>query len=248
MLLLQDKVALITGAGNPQGIGFAVARMYASHGAKVALIDLDQAAVDAAAATLGDAAIGIAADVRSPEACAAAVQQVRARWGGLHVLLNCAGVVQSRRTVQITREDYDFVLDVNLRGTLQMSQAAIPVLQPGSAIICIASISGQRGAGFVGGPHYAASKGAVLALMKSMARELGPAGVRVNAVNPGVISTAMNADAFDEQATQRIVGSIPLARFGQPDDVAGACLFLASDLSGYMTGTARDVNGGMHIY
>lgn len=248
MLLLQDKVALITGAGNPQGIGFAVARMYASHGAKVALLDLDQAAVDAAAATLGDAAIGIAADVRSPEACAAAVQQVRTRWGGLHVLLNCAGVVQSRRTVQITREDYDFVLDVNLRGTLQMSQAAIAVLQPGSSIICIASISGQRGAGFVGGPHYAASKGAVLALMKSMARELGPTGVRVNAVNPGVISTAMNADAFDAQATQRIVDSIPLARFGQPDDVAGACLFLASDLSGYMTGTALDVNGGMHIH
>lgn len=247
-MLLNDKIALVTGAGSPQGIGFAVARMYASQGAKVALVDLDQAAVDAAAATLGDAAIGIAADVRSPEACAAAVAQVQARWGGLHVLLNCAGVVQSRRTTEITREDYDFVLDVNLRGTLQMSQAVIAVLQPGSSIICMASIAGQRGAGLVGGPHYAASKGAVLALMKSMARELGPVGIRVNAVNPGVISTAMNATAFDEATTQRIMGSIPLARFGQPDDVAGACLFLASDLSGYITGAALDVNGGMHIY
>ena len=100
----------------------------------------------------------------------------------------------------------------------------------------------------MGGPHYAASKGAVLALMKSMARELGPAGIRVNAVNPGVISTSMNATAFDEETTNRITGSIPLGRFGQPDDVAGACLYLASDLSGYVTGASLDVNGGMHIY
>ncbi|MGO4395504.1 SDR family NAD(P)-dependent oxidoreductase [Variovorax sp. M-6] len=247
-MLLKDRVALITGAGNPQGIGFAVARMYASQGARVALVDLDQAAVSAAAAALGDLAVGIAADVRSPEACALAVHQVCTRWGGLDVLLNSAGVVQSRRTLEITGEDYDFVLDVNLRGTLQMSQAAIPVLRPRASIICIASISGQRGAGLMGGPHYAASKGAVLALMKSMARELGPAGIRVNAVNPGVISTSMNATAFDEEMTNRITGSIPLGRFGQPDDVAGACLYLASDLSSYVTGASLDVNGGMHIY
>lgn len=247
-MLLKDKVALITGAGNQRGIGFAAARMYVSQGARVALIDLDETTVRAAAAELGERAVGIAADVRSPEACASAVDQVCARWGGMQILLNCAGVVQSRRTSEITREDYDFVLDVNLRGTLLMSQAAIPVLPPGGSIICIASIAGQRGAGLMGGPHYAASKGAVLALMKSMARELGPVDVRVNAVNPGVISTSMNANAFDEATTSRIMGSIPLGRFGKPDDVAGACLFLASDLSRYITGASLDVNGGMHIY
>lgn len=247
-MLLKDKVALITGAGNQQGIGFAVARLFASQGARVALVDLEESVVCSAAAALGDAAIGIAADVRSAEACATAVEQVCARWGGLHILLNNAGVVQTRRTLEISRQDYDFVLDVNLRGTLQISQAAIPVLRSGSSIICIASISGQRGAGLMGGPHYAASKGAVLALMKSMARELGPAGIRVNAVNPGVISTSMNADAYDDAAKKQVTAGIPLGRFGKPADVAGACLFLGSDLSGYITGASLDVNGGMHIY
>ena len=247
-MLLKDKVALITGAGDQRGIGFAVARLYASHGARVALVGLDESAARSAAAALGDMAIGIAADVRDAETCASAVEQVCTRWGGLHILLNNAGVVQTRRTSEISREDYDFVLDANLRGTLQMSQAAIPVLRSGSSIICIASVSGQRGAGLMGGPHYAASKGAVLALMKSMARELGPAGIRVNAVNPGVISTSMNAGAFDEVAKNQITGTIPLGRFGKPEDVAGACLFLGSDLSSYMTGASLDVNGGMHIY
>lgn len=247
-MLLRDKVALITGAGNQQGIGFAVARLFVSQGARVAILDLEESMVCTAAEALGDSAIGIAADVRSAKDCATAVEQVCTRWGGLNILLNCAGVVQTRRTLEISKEDYDFVLDVNLRGTLQMSQAAIPVMQSGSSIICIASVSGQRGAGLMGGPHYAASKGAVLALMKSMARELGHAGIRVNAINPGVISTSMNANAYDDAAKKQITAGIPLGRFGDPTDVAGACLFLGSDLSAYMTGTSLDVNGGMHIY
>lgn len=247
-MLLKDKVAIITGAGNQQGIGFAVAQLFISQGARVALLDLDESMVCSAAATLGDSAIGIAADVRSAEACAKAVEQVCTRWGGLHILLNCAGVVQTRRTLEISNQDYDFVMDVNLRGTLQMSQAAIPVLESGSSIICIASVSGQRGAGLMGGPHYAASKGAVLALMKSMARELGHAGIRVNAVNPGVISTSMNVNAYDDASKKQITAGIPLGRFGDPADVAGACLFLGSDLSAYITGASLDVNGGMHIH
>jgi NAD(P)-dependent dehydrogenase (short-subunit alcohol dehydrogenase family) len=140
------------------------------------------------------------------------------------------------------------MMGVNVRGTLHMSQAVIPQMTAGDSIICIASVSGQRGAGLMGGPHYAASKGAVLALMKSMARELGPTGIRVNAVNPGVISTAMNANAFDEATRTSITNAIPMRRFGKPADVAGACLFLSSDLSSYMTGGCIDINGGMHIF
>ncbi len=247
-MLLKDKVALITGAGNPQGIGFAVAKLFVAHGAKVAVIDMDEALAHSAAQALGESAFGITADVRSADACSAAVEQTRSRWGKLDILLNNAGVVQVRKIGAISREDYDFVLDVNLRGTLQMTQACLPVLGEGASIICIASIAAQRGGGVLGGPHYAASKGGVLALAKSMARELGPRGIRVNAINPGLITTSMNADVFDETEKAQLTASIPLGRFGQPDDVAGTCVFLASDLSRYTTGAAIDVNGGLHIH
>jgi len=247
-MLLKDKVAIITGAGNQQSIGFAVARLYASQGARVALIDLDESIVRSSAEAIGESAIGIAADVRSVEACVLAVKKVCTLWGKPHILVNNAGVVQARKTKDISSQDYDLVLDVNLRGTLQMSQAVIPVFLAGSSIICIASVSGQRGAGLMGGPHYAASKGGVLALMKSMARELGPDGIRVNAVNPGVILTSMTIDAYDDAAKSQVTSTIPLGRFGMPKDVAGACLFLGSDFSSYMTGASLDVNGGMHMY
>jgi NAD(P)-dependent dehydrogenase (short-subunit alcohol dehydrogenase family) len=131
-----------------------------------------------------------------------------------------------------------------------MSQAVVPAMVEagGGSIVCIASVAAQRGGGLMGGPHYAASKGGVLGLVKAMARELGPRGIRVNAVNPGVIMTGMNRGAFSAEQQQTMLANIPLGRFGSPADVAGACLFLASSLSGYLTGSETDVNGGMHIH
>ena len=163
-------------------------------------------------------------------------------------MLNNAGVLGAQRIMQITRENYDAVLEVNLRGTLHMSQACIPILRPDAAIICIASIAAQRGGGLLGGAHYAASKGGILGLMRAMARELGPAGIRVNAVNPGVILTPINKDVFDDAIRDQLTGQVPLGRLGQPEDVAGSCLFLASPLSSYITGASIDVNGGIHIH
>jgi NAD(P)-dependent dehydrogenase (short-subunit alcohol dehydrogenase family) len=211
-------------------------------------VDTDANALAAAAADLGEAALPIVADVRFEAECKSALAQVKARWGGVDILVNNAGVIQARRTLAISREDYDFVMDVNLRGVLQMSQQALAVMSAGSSIVCIASIAAQRGGGLMGGPHYAASKGGVLALVKSMAREFGPAGIRVNAVNPGVIRTGMTAGAYDGEVREKVISTIPLGRFGEPDDVASACLFLASDLSAYITGAAIDVNGGLHIH
>jgi NAD(P)-dependent dehydrogenase (short-subunit alcohol dehydrogenase family) len=247
-MLLPDKIAVVTGAGSRQGIGFAAARLFAKQGARVALVDTDANALAAAAADLGEAALPIVADVRFEAECESALAQVKARWGGVDILVNNAGVIQARRTLAISREDYDFVMDVNLRGVLQMSQQALAVMSAGSSIVCIASIAAQRGGGLMGGPHYAASKGGVLALVKSMAREFGPAGIRVNAVNPGVIRTGMTAGAYDGEVREKVISTIPLGRFGEPDDVASACLFLASDLSAYITGAAIDVNGGLHIH
>jgi len=247
-MLLPDKIAVVTGAGSRQGIGFAAARLFAKQGARVALVDTDADALAAAAADLGEAALPIVADVRFEAECKSALAQVKARWGGVDILVNNAGVIQARRTLAISREDYDFVMDVNLRGVLQMSQQALAVMSAGSSIVCIASIAAQRGGGLMGGAHYAASKGGVLALVKSMAREFGPAGIRVNAVNPGVIRTGMTAGAYDGEVREKVISTIPLGRFGEPDDVASACLFLASDLSAYITGAAIDVNGGLHIH
>ncbi|SCZ06486.1 SDR family NAD(P)-dependent oxidoreductase [Microvirga guangxiensis] len=246
-MLLKEKVAIVTGAGNTQGIGFAAARAFARNGASVILVDLNKDGVEAAAREIGSDALGIAADVRSQETSQQVYATAIERFGKVNILLNNAGITQPRKTVDITRDEYDAIMDVNLRGTLIMSQQALRVMKAGSSIICIASIAAQRGGGLMGGPHYAASKGGVLGLVKAMARDVGPAGIRVNAINPGVIMSQMTKDFYDDELTARVLPTIPLGRFGTPDDVAAACLFLASDQSAYITGSSIDVNGGMHM-
>lgn len=249
MSLLDGKVALVTGAGARDGIGFATARLFAEAGAKVLLADIAAEGARELAAEIGADAMGFGLDVRDTGACRHAVQAAIQHFGRLDILVNSAGVVQTRRLADILPSDLDAVIDVNLRGTLQMSQAAVPVMtEHGGAIVCIASIAAQRGGGLMGGPHYAASKGGVLGLVKAMARELGPLGIRVNAINPGVIMTGMNRGAFSEEQQRGMLAGIPLGRFGSSRDVAGACLFLASDLSAYVTGTETDVNGGLLIH
>lgn len=248
-LLLAGRVAIVTGAGSPDGIGFATARLFAEAGAKVALADIDGAGARGLATELGGEAIGLELDVSDRSACDGAVRAAREAFGRLDAVVNSAGIVHTRRLLEVSPEDLDAVLDVNLRGTLQMCQAVVPAMtDDGGSIVCIASIAAQRGGGLMGGPHYAASKGGVLGLVKAMARELGPRRIRVNAVNPGVIMTGMNRGAFTAEQQAGLLANIPLGRFGSPADVAGACLFLASDLSAYLTGTETDVNGGLLIH
>ncbi len=254
--MLNNQAAIVTGAAHPDGIGFAITRTLAEAGAGVVLVDLDADACERAAALLNaglpaapaSRVIGMAADVRSGAALVEVVACAKERFGRLDVVVSNAGIAQARKLLDITDQDWQTTLDINLRGTLNLSQAAIPHMQDGGAIICIASIAAQRGGGLLGGPHYAASKGGVLALAKSMARELGPRSIRVNCINPGIIITPMNVNAFDEATQQRFIETIPLQRFGTPQDVANVCLFLASPLAGYITGTAVDINGGMHIH
>ncbi len=248
--LLLDKVVMITGAGSPAGIGFATAKAFAAAGARVAMMDVGEGSAGRLAALIGGGARGYTCDVTDRAACDAFATDVLETWGRIDVLVNNAGITQSRAVMEISADDYDLIMGANLRGTLNMSQAVIPAMAARGAgsIVCMASVAAQRGGGFVGGAHYVASKGGVLGLVKAMARELGPKGIRVNAVNPGVTLTDMNHDAFDEPRKRRILDTIPLGRLGRPEDVAGVCLFLGSDLSAYVTGAAIDVNGGIHIH
>ena len=249
-MLLADRVALITGGAGLNGLGFATARLLASHGARVVITDLEASRPAEAAAQLGPQHLGLVANVTAKPEIDAAVARVLEQFGHIDILVNNAGITQPRKTVDITGADYDAVLDVSLRGTLLCSQAVIPAMQRqrSGSIVCISSVSAQRGGGILGGPHYSAAKAGVLGLARAMARELGPDGIRVNCITPGLISTDINKDKLSPQRKAEIAESIPLARLGVPDDVAGACLFLASDLSGYCTGITLDVNGGMLIH
>lgn len=249
-LLLEGKVAVISGAASPRGIGLATARMFARHGARVAILDLDGDAAASAAASIGAQHRGYACNVTDRQACAAAVAEVIAEFGAIDILINNAGVTQPAKTLDIDAGDWDRILDVNLRGVLYLSQAVIPQMQQQQAgsIACMSSVSAQRGGGILGGPHYSAAKAGVLGLAKAMARELGQDGIRVNCVTPGLIQTDINAGKIDDDKKTEILAGIPLNRLGRPDDVAGAMLYLASDLSSYLTGTVIDVNGGMLIH
>jgi NAD(P)-dependent dehydrogenase (short-subunit alcohol dehydrogenase family) len=249
-MLLAGKVAVISGAANPRGIGLATARLFASHGAKVAILDLDETAAQNAASGLGSDHRGFACNVVDPAACKRAAGGVLEAFGQVDILINNAGITQPVKTMDITPEDLDRILGVNLNGVLYLSQAFIPHMRERKqgSIACMSSVSAQRGGGVFGGPHYSAAKAGVLGLAKAMARELGPDGIRVNCVTPGLIQTDITGGKLTDEMRRDILKGIPLNRLGTADEVAGIYLFLASDLSAYVTGAVIDVNGGMLIH
>ena len=249
-MLLKDQVAIITGGAGANGLGFATARLMAAQGAKVVILDLQRADPAAAAASLGSGHIGLVADVTDKASCEAAAAAVLKAFGRIDTLVNNAGITQPVKTLEITGADYDRILDVSLRGTLYMSQAVLPTMQAqkSGSIICISSVSAQRGGGILGGPHYSAAKAGVLGLARAMAREFGPESIRVNCITPGLIGTDIIKGKLTEEKKAEIADTIPLARLGRADDIAGACVFLASSLSTYCTGITLDVNGGMLIH
>ncbi|MBT0570218.1 glucose 1-dehydrogenase [Curvibacter sp. CHRR-16] len=249
-MLLKDQVAIITGGAGVNGLGFATARMMAAQGARVAVLDLERANPAEAAAQLGAGHIGLVADVTDKASCDAAVAAVLHAFGRIDTLVNNAGITQPVKTLEITGADYDRILDVSLRGTLYMSQAVLPTMraQQSGSIVCISSVSAQRGGGILGGPHYSAAKAGVLGLARAMAREFGPENIRVNCITPGLIGTDIIKGKLTEEKKAEIAETVPLARLGRADDIAGACVFLASALSAYCTGITLDVNGGMLIH
>jgi len=248
-MLLEGKVAIITGAASERGIGRATAKRFADEGARVVIVDLDAIATEVAAAGIGPAHRGFACDIADPDQCHALIAAVLAEYGRIDVVVNAAGVSQSDRLMEITQEKFDLVIDVSLRGTLNMCQAAVPHMRErGGSIVCFGSIAAQRGGGLFGGPHYAAAKGGVHSLTKSLARELGKDRIRVNAVSPGTIDTDIFQGTMSAERKVQIAADIPLGRLGTADDVACVCLFLASDLARFVTGSILDVNGGQFIH
>lgn len=249
-MLLSNKVCVITGAASRRGIGRATARLFALHGGRSIILDLDAAQAEEAAAELGEAHRGYACDVTDKDACVAVAERIVGEFGRVDVLVNNAGITQPLKFMDIGPENYDAVLDVSLRGTLYMSQAVVPHMRErkSGSIVCMSSVSAQRGGGIFGGPHYSAAKAGVLGLAKAMARELGPDGIRVNSITPGLIQTDITGGKLTDAMRTEILKGIPLNRLGDAEDVARACLILASDLSSYTTGAVLDVNGGMLIH
>ena len=250
--LLEGRTAIITGAASPRGLGLATARLFAEHGARVLIADLDAGAADAAARTLAhDGHAGARCDITSKAECEALAALALARFGRIDILFNNAGITSPERLMQVTPESYTRVMDVNMRGTLYMTQAVVPAMraQRSGSIVNMSSVSAQRGGGVFGGSHYSAAKAAMLGYTKAAARELGPDNIRVNAICAGFIDTDITAGMMTPDKLAAIVAGVPMGRAGHAHEVAGCALFLACDLlSGYVTGSEVDVNGGSHIH
>ena len=257
-MLLEDKVCVIVGAASVRSIGYATAELFSRHGAKVAAVDV---AMDDAASTSIRSSIQQATarptelftarcDISRRAECDELIQKVITRYGTLDCLVNCAGIVMSRPMLDIEDADLDRMLDVNLKGTFNICRSALKVFaaRECGVVINLASVAAQQGGGLVGGAHYAASKGGVISLTRSIAREFGPKGIRANVVCPSMTETGMLDGNVTPEQFRDIVAGIPLRRAGRAQDIAGACLFLASDLSAYVTGATIDVNGGSHIH
>ncbi len=248
MSKLSGHNALVTGAS--RGIGKAVAVRLANEGARVA-VNYNQSEDEASSVvseitSQGGVAIAIRGDVSSPQASQKVVDQAVAGLGGLDILVNNAGITRDGLMMRMSEEDWDAVLDTNLKGAFLCSKAAIRhmIRQRTGQIINMSSIVGMSGN--VGQANYASAKAGLIGLTKSMAREVASRGIRVNALAPGFVSTQM-VDSINTDLQSAILERIPLGRFGQPEDVAAAVAFLASPDSSYITGQVLVIDGGLDI-
>jgi NAD(P)-dependent dehydrogenase (short-subunit alcohol dehydrogenase family) len=249
--LLEGRGVVVTGAASPRGLGLAAAKLLAEHGARVLITDIDAAAAERAAASLpGSVHLGARCDVTNRSECEASAALALARLGRIDVLVNIAGITSPQRLLEVDAATYDRVFDINMRGTLHMTQAVVPAMrrQGSGSIVNMSSVSAQRGGGVFGGSHYSAAKAAVLGYTKAAARELAPDNIRVNAICPSFIDTDITAGMMTPEKLAAIVASVPLGRPGQAHEVAGCVLFLASDLASYVTGIELDIHGGSHIH
>ena len=245
MSLLADKVAVVTGAG--RGIGRAVALAYARMGADVACVSRTEENSAKAAAeveALGRRAWAVAVDVSDTAAVDAAAGKILDDAGRVDILVNNAGVTRDNLLMRMSEEEWDTVINTNLKGAFNFTKALTRpfIKQRSGRIINIASVIGLIGN--AGQSNYAASKAALIGFTKSVAKELAPRGITANAIAPGFIETDMTA-ALDDKVREGILGNVPLGRFGSPDDIAHAAVFLAMEPSGYITGQVLTVDGGM---
>lgn len=242
------KTVLITGGS--RGIGRASAQLFAQQGCNVAInyLHSQQAAMDLAAGLTGEGCqvITCQADVSSREQVAAMVGEVQERFGAIEILINNAGIAQQKMFTDITTEDWDAMLAVNVKGIFNCCQAVVPgmISRKQGKIINLASIWGLTGASCE--VHYSTTKAAVIGFTKALARELGPSNIQVNCVAPGIIDTDMNASLLEDDRC-RLIEATPLMRLGTPQDIAYALWFLASEQADFLTGQVLSPNGGFVI-
>lgn len=242
---LTGKTAIVTGAG--QGIGLATAQSLHQAGANVAINYFadgeghNQKQAEQVVAEFGSRAIAVAADVRRPDELAEMVGKVVSQFGSLEILVNNAGILRDRSFKKMSDGEWADVIDTNLTGVFNSCKAAIGSMSDGGAIINVASLSAVTG--FFGQANYASAKAGVVTLTKVLSKELARQNIRVNAVAPGVVDTEMGKSIPEENRKQMLT-NVPLGRFAEPSEIGDVVLFLASDLSSYMTGQTLHINGG----
>lgn len=246
-MILKDKIALVTGAA--QGIGKGIALRLANSGADLAVVDMNLEKAEETAKEiekLGRRAIVLKANVASLQEAETMMDETVARLGAIHILVNNAGITRDALILRMKEEDWDAVIDVNLKGTFNCTKAAVRYMskQRYGRIVNIASIIGETGN--AGQANYSASKAGVIALAKTIAREFAARNITCNAVAPGFIETAMT-QALPEKVREELAKQIPMGRLGAPEDVAEGVLFLVSDAANYITGQVLNINGGMYM-
>jgi 3-oxoacyl-[acyl-carrier protein] reductase len=244
---LANKVAIITGAG--RGIGQATAIKFAQEGARVVACDVDeQSAIETAQVVerRGGEAMAFRVDVTDKPSIQAMVEAVHARYGRIDILVNNAGIVADAQLKKMTDEQFDRVIDINLKGTYNCTKAVVDIMleQQSGVILNAASIVGLYGN--FGQTNYAASKFGVIGMVKTWARELGKRGIRANAVCPGFVSTSI-IDSIPDKVIDALESKVPLGRLGKPEEIANAYAFLASDEASYINGAVLEVSGGLTI-
>ena len=242
----EGRTAIVTGAG--QGIGRAIAERFAQDGANTVVVDRNGDAATATAeaiAAQGYGALGVETDVTDATQVRAMVADAVSRFGGVDILVNNAGILRSTRVVDITPDEWDLVLDVNLKGAFLCSQAVHQsmVERGGGRIVHMASMAG-RATSTLGGAHYSTAKAAVLGFSRHLAREWAKHNITSNAISPGIVDTPMVRGSTDDTRMAQVLASIPLGRLADPAEIASLVCFLASDEAAYITGANVDIHGG----
>ena len=243
---LTGRVALITGAG--RGMGRASAERIAAEGARVVVNDVDETRAAEVAERLvsdGAEAIGIGADVSAAPDVSRLVDTARDTFGDVDVLVNNAGVLRRTGILALEEDEWDLVLDVNLKGTYLCTRAVLPAMkEAGWGRVVNISSSAGRSVSTLGGPHYTTAKAAVLGFTRAVAKEMAPFGITLNAVCPGLVNTEMVNEVITDAQTRAYADSFPIKRLAEPQEVAELVAFLASDRAAYITGASLDINGG----
>ena len=253
-MTVSDKTAVVTGAGSTRGIGRATAHALAAAGWNIAVLDLDEASAKDAAHEVaerhGVTAVGVGCDVTDEHSVDDALAVLDGAVPPVGALVNNAGITSPIPFLEVTGEEWDRIFAVNVRGAFNVTRR----LAPGMAergfgrIVFLSSVSAERGGGVFGGVAYSAAKAGQLGFTRALARELGPAGVTVNAVAPGLIDTDITGGALEGERKTELVAGIPVGRNGRVGDVADLITYLCREESGYITGATYDVNGGSHIH